>query len=293
MISILIGLNTHGIYLKFEWNLLVSVVCLADGTRELTFEDLLVLKRIDADTVVERFSSKINASFFEAANLLGKLKLKGYVDIEASPGLSKVWLTEGGKTIMNVVESRAAEETDNLDLTVLRAISGGSNSAPSISKTLNLRHSDLAFHLYRLLAHDLIDYTMHTSKAGWEVTIAMTEAGFNKLNSAPAPVQVEEQAEQKPAAMAGAFMNIFKPRQPAKEAKRDAGPGRAPAIAEALAPALEPAAQSKPLTAEELKRKIIREKKDTALRKWVNLAGLVLLLLLLASIVYLYLKSQS
>ncbi|MFA6036086.1 MAG: hypothetical protein WC759_03955 [Candidatus Micrarchaeia archaeon] len=258
---------------------------MADGTRELTFEDLLVLKRIDADTVVERFSSKINASFFEAANLLGKLKLKGYVDIEASPGLSKVWLTEGGKTILHVADARAGEETDNLDLSVLRAISAGSNSASGTSKSLNLRHSDLAFHLYRLLAHDLIDYNMHTSKAGWEVNISLTEAGFNKLGSAPAPeVQPEEQAE-KPA-MAGAFMNIFKPRQ--QGAKASAGPGRAPAIAEELVPSLTPSTPSKPLTPEELRKKIARQKKGSALKNWVLYAILAIIVVILAGIVFLY-----
>jgi hypothetical protein len=268
---------------------------LADGTRELTFEDLLVLKRIDADTVVERFSSKINASFFEAANLLGKLKLKGYVDIEASPGLSKVWLTEGGKTILHVADARAGEETDNLDISVLRAISGGSNSASGTSKSLNLRHSDLAFHLYRLLAHDLIDYNMHTSKAGWEVNISLTEAGFNKLGSSPAPeAQFEEQKAEKPA-VGGAFMNIFKPRQqPAKDAKAYAGPGRAPAIAEALAPSFAPATPSKPLTPEELRKKIARQKKGSTMKNWVLYALLAVIVVILAGAAYylLYLKGH-
>ena len=262
---------------------------MSDAMRELTFEDILVLKRIEPDTVVERFSSKINASFFEAANMLGKLKLKGYVDIEATPGLSKVWLTEGGKTILKMVEERGGADLDALDVSILRAISAGANTAPTVAKTLNIRHSDLAFHMYRLLAHDLIDYGMQTTKAGWDVTVMLTEAGFHHLNAAPAPA-TQEAPEKKEAQKSGGIMDsIFKPRQPPKEQKRErAGPQRAPTIADELSPGMDAKEAYVPLTPDQLKVKIAREKKGKSMKKWLLYAVAAIIIVIVAAIILLY-----
>jgi len=53
---------------------------------ELTYLDLLVLRKIDSDSSVEKFGQQINTSFFETANVLGTMKIKGFVDIQSSIG---------------------------------------------------------------------------------------------------------------------------------------------------------------------------------------------------------------
>ena len=76
---------------------------------ELTFLDLVILKKIDANSSVENFGSLINTSFFETANLLGTVKIKGYVNIETSiGGISKVTITDAGMGILALAEKKAA-----------------------------------------------------------------------------------------------------------------------------------------------------------------------------------------
>jgi hypothetical protein len=68
---------------------------------ETTFLDMAVLQRIDAESTVERFGTKINSSFFDASNILGGLKLKGLVSIESKfPGPSSVALTPAGSELL-------------------------------------------------------------------------------------------------------------------------------------------------------------------------------------------------
>ncbi|MCX6772534.1 MAG: hypothetical protein NTV88_02060 [Candidatus Micrarchaeota archaeon] len=47
---------------------------------ELSFLDIAILRKIDAESSVEKFGSMINTSFFETANLLGTTKIKGYMN---------------------------------------------------------------------------------------------------------------------------------------------------------------------------------------------------------------------
>ncbi|MCX6769394.1 MAG: hypothetical protein NT051_01805, partial [Candidatus Micrarchaeota archaeon] len=143
---------------------------------ELTFLDLIVLKKIDPESSVEKFGSVINTSFFETANLIGTIKIKGYISIEPSiGGISRVALTEAGKGILLMAEKKATEPIEPLDNALLHTLAGGANTMETIHTALNVRSGDLAYHLNKLMAQGFLDYTVRSSK----VSFALTEQGFN------------------------------------------------------------------------------------------------------------------
>ncbi len=142
--------------------------------RELAFMDLIVLQRIGPDTTVERFGSKINSSFFEAANILGTLNLKGYVTIEAAMGASKVDVSDDGKKVLALAEEKSVGEIDALDKGILGAISKGIKDPEKLGERLNVRSGDLAYHLYKLVKSNHIDYDLRSGK----VNVMLTESGF-------------------------------------------------------------------------------------------------------------------
>ncbi len=154
--------------------------------KELTFLDLIVLQRIGPDTTLERFGSKINSSFFEAANILGTIKLKGYVDIDSALGASKVALSDAGKAVLATAEEKSAGEIDGLDKGILGAISKGMKDPEKIAERLNIRSGDLAFHLYKLVKTNHIDYDLRSGR----VSLMLTESGFKDADRGeeePAP----------------------------------------------------------------------------------------------------------
>ena len=165
---------------------------------ELTFLDLAILKRIDANSSVENFGSTINTSFFETANLLGTVKIKGYVNIETSiGGISKVTVTDAGMGILTLAEKKAAEPSEPLDSALLHALAGGAKDPEALQSSLNIRSGDLAYHINKMVVQGSMDYEVRSSK----VNLMLTEQGFNstggvKVQGAP-PAQAAVQAEAK------------------------------------------------------------------------------------------------
>ncbi|MEM4389059.1 MAG: hypothetical protein QXG98_00155 [Candidatus Micrarchaeia archaeon] len=149
---------------------------------ELTFLDLAVLQRIDSESVVEKFGQKINSSFFDAANILGNLKLKGYITIESSLGFSPIKLTEAGKEVLRLADEKNDGVVGPLDAAILNTVGGGRRDAGRLATELNVRSSDLAFHLHKLVKMGLVDYTIRNGK----VELMLTEQGFNKTGLAEA-----------------------------------------------------------------------------------------------------------
>ncbi|MEM0438102.1 MAG: hypothetical protein QXU54_02260, partial [Candidatus Micrarchaeia archaeon] len=92
---------------------------------EFDFMDVALLKRIDVETTVEGFGSRISSTFFEAANLLGTLKIKGYVDIHSAIGNSPVIVTDKGRALLRDLDIWAEEPLTRVDLAVLGNIKGG------------------------------------------------------------------------------------------------------------------------------------------------------------------------
>lgn len=155
--------------------------------KELTFLDLVVLQRIGPDTTIERFGSKINSSFFDAANILGTINIKGYVTIESAIGASKVTVSESGRSVLAMAEEKSREEIDALDKGILSAVSQGIKDLDRLREKLNVRSGDLAYHLYKLVKNNYIDYDIRSGK----VTVMLTESGFKNMG----PVQEEAPKE--------------------------------------------------------------------------------------------------
>lgn len=147
---------------------------------ELTFLDLAILRRIDENSTVERFGTTINTSFFETANLIGTLKVKGFINIEPSiGGISKVSLTEAGSGILRIADEKATLDTDALDNAILRTLATGVRDLDVLMSALNVKGSDLAYHLHGLYVKGLIDYDIRSAR----VSLSLTEKGFNKVGA--------------------------------------------------------------------------------------------------------------
>jgi len=144
----------------------------------LTYLDLLVLLKLDENSVIERFGPVINTSFFETANLLGSLKVKGYLDLESSiGGMSRISITEHGRQVMHQCEQKTLEPLDSLDEAILSTIATGVSDSERLAQRLNVRPADLAVHLNKLCVQAFIESTVKSAKVG----IALTEKGFNKV----------------------------------------------------------------------------------------------------------------
>ncbi len=162
---------------------------------ELNFLDLAVLKKIDAESSVEKFGSMINTSFFETANLLGTIKIKGYVGIESSlGGISRVIVTDAGSSILSVAEQRAQGPIEPLDNAILHAVAGGTKDMDALQSGLNIRSGDLAFHLNKLIAQGFMDCEIRAAK----VSFVLTEQGFNATGGVRVQQKLPVVHEEKP-----------------------------------------------------------------------------------------------
>ena len=144
-------------------------------SEELTYLDFLVLRKLDAESTVERFGTHINTSFFETANVLGTMKIKGLLDIQSSiGGQSPLVITGTGQDVLATAMQKAAEPLDALDHAILKAIGAGARDLGGLQGQINIRSPDLAFHLHKLKSQDFIDQEIRSAK----VMLSLTEKGF-------------------------------------------------------------------------------------------------------------------
>lgn len=159
---------------------------------ELTFLDIAILRKVDAESSVEKFGTLINTSFFETANLLGTVKIKGYINIESSVGgISRVTMTDAGNSILSVADQRSKEPIEPLDNAILHAVAGGARELDALQQALNIRSADLAYHINKLLAQGFMDYEVKSAK----VYLVLTEMGFNATGG----VRVQQKLAEQPA----------------------------------------------------------------------------------------------
>jgi len=159
---------------------------------DLTFSDLAVLERIDETTVLEKFGTKINSSFFDAANMLGTLKQKGYVDLKSqSLGPTPVVLTDTGKGVLALSREKAAQELEQLDEVMLSLIANGLKDPKAIVDKLNMRSSDVAYHLQRLISQDFASYVFRSGR----IELSLTDQGFKRAGYAPLGSDEERRRE--------------------------------------------------------------------------------------------------
>jgi len=149
---------------------------------DLTFMDLAVLERIDENTVVEKFGPVINSSFFDAANILGGVKTKGLVDFRSKfPGPSEVFITEQGQQVAAMANEKSALELDELDHAVLKNIASGYKDETRLAGKLNVRKTDLAYRLNKLVKQNYISYSFKSGR----IDFSLTEAGFKEAGYKP------------------------------------------------------------------------------------------------------------
>lgn len=142
---------------------------------EINYLDLIVLRKMDAESSVEKFGSTINTSFFETANLLGTMKIKGLLDIHSSiAGHSPLVITGEGQDFLAMAMQKASEPLDALDRAALSAIGAGMRDLNSLQNALSIRGRDLAMHLHKLKMQDYIDHEVRSGR----VFFSLTEKGF-------------------------------------------------------------------------------------------------------------------
>lgn len=155
--------------------LLNVILLIASMGDDITYLDLLVLKKMDSESTVEKFGMKINTSFFDTANMLGSMKIKGLLEIQSSiGGQSPITITGEGKDLISSAIQKAGEPIDTLDQTILNALVSGIRDLTALQKVINIRAKDLAFHLYKLKSYDYIDQTVQSAR----VNFSLTEKGF-------------------------------------------------------------------------------------------------------------------
>lgn len=158
---------------------------------EINFMDLMALKKLSPDSVVEKFGGLVNSSFFDASNMLGSLKIKGLVDFTtAVPGQNHIEITEIGKQLLNDAEAKAALPFDQLDLEILKNLSGGKRSMHDITSTLNIRPKDLAMHINKLSVNQFLNAEFRNGN----MDLMLTEKGFMQAKEGMPHIPVEQHA---------------------------------------------------------------------------------------------------
>ncbi|HVC57988.1 MAG TPA: hypothetical protein VND15_00760 [Candidatus Acidoferrales bacterium] len=147
---------------------------------DINFIDLIALSRVKTDTVVEKFGSLINSSFFDASNILGGLKQKGLVDFTTTfPGQSALTITDLGKTTVVEANDKAKGEFDHLDFAVISELAKGKRSLTDITGAVNVTSRDLAMHLYKLAEQQYLSYEFRNGS----IDITLTEKGFLQVQN--------------------------------------------------------------------------------------------------------------
>jgi len=145
---------------------------------DVEFIDIALLRKIDAETTVESFGPKINSTFFETANLLGALKIKGFIDIHSSIGNSPVIISERGKMLLKELDVFSQQNLSRVDLAVLGNIKGGIKDPKQIESLLNVNARDIAFSIYKLHNKGFVDYRVKNAA----VELLLTTKGFEQDN---------------------------------------------------------------------------------------------------------------
>ncbi len=146
---------------------------------DLKILDLIILEKIhDNDTSVESFGPLINTSFFESANILGTLKVKGLITFEQSiGGKSKLDLTDKGQLVLTMAEEKAKNRLDQLDQRILQLVSKGKTDSENIYSEITVIPEAITFHIHKLVKKGYINYYTRSSR----VYLLLTEKGFNHV----------------------------------------------------------------------------------------------------------------
>jgi len=165
--------------------------------RELTFVDLILLEKIEKDTPINALSGILDATSFETANFVGLLKIKGFVDITPSIGRSTASRTQVGEEILSRALLKSGESLDEIDYAILKMVAVGGRDFDTLAADMRLSSDALAYHLYKLVKQEYLDYAIKGAK----VSFCLTESGFKLTGVVPkTTVQTTLQQTQMPSA---------------------------------------------------------------------------------------------
>ncbi len=170
---------------------------LVEDTKDITFMELIVLEKMEKNTIIDSFGSQINSSFFDTAGLMGTLQVKNLIKIKPTVGRSIADRTELGEKILAEATKKSKESIDELDHAILRTTASGARTFGGLLSELNIRGGDLSYHLYKLVQQGYIDYIIRNI----EVFISLTEAGFKLTGFVPKKVikkvEISSEPEEK------------------------------------------------------------------------------------------------
>ena len=162
--------------------------------KDLTLTDLVVLDKVEKDSVMDSFGGKLYSSFFDTAALMGTLQVKKLIQINSAIGRSIVNRTDFGEHVLLSVNERASEPLDGLDHAILKAVAAGARSFDAVRAELNIRNDDLSVHLFRLVKQGYADYEIRNAK----LTLNLTENGFKLTGFVPKKPQAVPAQPQQP-----------------------------------------------------------------------------------------------
>jgi hypothetical protein len=164
-------------FLKPNAKLLRCVIMAND----LTFLDLVVLEKVQGDTVMETFFGEIGTSFFDTAALMGTMQVKGLISIKSGVGRSTVTRAAEGEKVLGFASSRVVEPLDELDHAIIKAVASGTNEFSKMQDQLNVRSEDLAYRFYKMTKQGYLAYNIRNSKTYF----TLTENGFKLTGFVP------------------------------------------------------------------------------------------------------------
>jgi hypothetical protein len=162
--------------------------------KDLTILDLVVLEKVEKDSVMDSFGGKLYSSFFDTAALMGTLQVKKLIQINSSIGRSIVNRTEYGEHVLLSAQERSNEPLDGLDHAILKAVASGARTFEAVRAELNIRSDDLALHIFRLVKQGYSDYEIRNAKLG----LNLTENGFKLTGFVPKKPQAVPAAPVQP-----------------------------------------------------------------------------------------------
>ncbi len=167
---------------------------------EPNFIDLFALTKITPQTVVEKFGTSINSSFFDASNILGGLKIKGLIDFTTIfGGQNSVAITDLGHKLLDEASSKANMPLDHLDIAILVQLSGGKRSVNDLTNTLNITPKDMSMHLYKLMQQSFLSSEFRNGI----LNLMLSEKGFMQAKAGLPPVSAPTAGSTGPQQPAG------------------------------------------------------------------------------------------
>jgi hypothetical protein len=156
---------------------------------DLNFLDIVVLERIQGETVMEKFSGELGSFFLETAELMGNMKKKGLIEfVESGVSRSVVKRTEAGEAVLRQADMKITEHLDELDHAVIKSIAAGTNEFNKMQEQMNVRSEDLAYRCYKVTKQGYADYTIRNMKT----FLTLTESGFKLVGFMPRRAEKQE-----------------------------------------------------------------------------------------------------